>query len=399
LNKTRPRLLLAALLALAFPSLLAADFGILLNEQFESDLEDREGLSSKTVLAPWLSLPLGGNAGLYLSFGGSVYRRGEGTDVFPELFRLEASLRPLPSLSLRAGRVDYRDPSLFTAKGRFDGLDLSWESGALRLSLGAYYTGLLCRDTANIGVTPGDPVNYAAALDYGDFPGTYFAPRRALGSFQLEYPGFISERGALYAGLLSQYDLSDAETKLHTQYLLLRYVLAAPGGVDLGASGAASLRAPGGGGAAFAGAFEAGWMPPGGLADRLSAGVRWASGAGPSTAAYFPVVKEAQGTVISSGFSGLMVLSAGYEARIIPALSAEAGARYFLRTDAVTFSDPYLEGGSRLLGLEVSLALRWAPLSDISLSARGGVFLPGTGEALKEAPVYRQMTLGAIVSF
>jgi hypothetical protein len=404
LNKTRvwfcaPRLLLPAILALAFPSFLAADFGVLLSEQLESDLKDREGLSSKTILAPWLSLPLGENAGLYLSLGGSLYHRGEQPDLFPELFRLEASLRPLPSLTLRAGRVDYRDPSLFTARGRFDGLDLSWESGPLRLSLGVYYTGFLYRSTANVSVTLGDPLDYAAVLDYGNFADTYFAPRRALGSLQLEYPGFISDRGTLYAGLLSQYDLSDAEEKLHTQYLLLRYVLAAPGGVDLAAAGAASLRVPGAGDAAFAASFEAGWMLPGGLTDRLSLGVRWASGAGPSTAAYFPVVREAQGTVISSGFSGLMVLSAGYEARFLSAFSAEAGARYFLRTDAVTFTDPYLEGDSRLLGLEVSLALLWAPLSDLSFSARGGVFLPQTGEALKEAPVYRQLTLGAILSF
>jgi hypothetical protein len=197
LNKTRNprriclRALLPALFALAVSVPLAADWGVAASEQFESDLESREGLNSRTILAPWFSLPLGEKADLYLSAGGSVYHRGEKTEVFPELFRLEASLRPAPSLTLRAGRLDYRDPSLFTAKGRFDGLDLSWDPGPLRLSIGAWYTGFLYRDTANIGVTPGDPVDYEAALDYADFADTYFAPRRFLGTAQIEYPGFI----------------------------------------------------------------------------------------------------------------------------------------------------------------------------------------------------------------
>jgi hypothetical protein len=396
LNKTRI-LLLAALLAPALPPFLAADFGVLLNEQFESDLKDGAGISSKTILAPWLSLPLGEKAGLSLSAGGSVYHRREGTDFFPELFLLEASVRPLPSLNLRAGRIDFREPTLFTAKGRFDGLDLSWD-GPLRLSLGAYYTGFLYRNTARISETPGSPADYTAKLDYGDFAGTYCAPPRVLGSFQLEYPGFLSRRGTLSAGLLTQYDLAEAGKKLHTQYLLLRYGLSLPRGFDLRAAGAASLEAPGTGKAAFAASLEALWMPPGGPGDRFSLGCRWASGEGPSTAAYFPLVREAQGTVITAGFSGLMVLSARYEARLLSGLSAELGGRYFLRTDSTTFSDPRLTGDSRLVGLEIAGALLWAPFSDLSFSLGGGLLLPQTGKALGDAPLSGRLTLGTVFS-
>jgi hypothetical protein len=394
--------LLPAFTALASPAFLAADFGVIVNEQFETALQDPsdgENLLSKTVLAPWLSLPLGDTADFYLSAGGSLYHREGVTDVFPELFRLEAALRPVPSLTLRAGRIDYQDPARFTAKGRFDGLDAVWDAGPLRLGIGAYYTGFLYRNTATISVTPGDPADYAAALDYGDFAATYFAPRRALGAVHLEYPGFILKRGAIYAGFLSQYDLSDAGEKIHTQYLLLRYAFSAPGGFDVSAAGAASLRVPGSGKAAFASTLEAGVLLPGSLPDRLSLGVRWASGEGPSTAAYFPVIKEAQGTVIKSGFSGLMVVSAGYEARFLSSLSAGLEGRYFLRTDSATFTDPHLKGASRLLGLELSLSLRWAPVSDLSFSLGGGLFLPRTGEALKEAPVSGQVSAGMIFSF
>jgi hypothetical protein len=395
-------------LALIFPAALAADYGVILSEEFETRARDDTEIRSKTILAPWLSLPLGDKADLYLSAGGSLYYNRDNRETpefFPELFRLEASLRPFSSLTLRAGRVDYRDPSLFTAKGRFDGLDVSWDPGAFRLSAGAYYTGFLYRDTANISVTPGDPVDYGAELDYGDFSATYFAPRRLLASLRLEYPGFISNRGTLHAGLLSQYDLSDAPERFHTQYALLRYALSLPGGFDLNAAGAVSLRLPEDGDlppAAFAASVEAGVLLPGSLAGRFSLGGRWASGEGPSTSAYFPVIQEAQGTVLRQGFSGLMVFKAGYEARLFSALSAEAAARYFIRTDSSTFSDPYLNDSddSYLLGLEASLSLLWAPFSDLSFTLGGGVFFPQTGRAFKDdAPLYRQLTLGAIFSF
>jgi hypothetical protein len=221
----------------------------------------------------------------------------------------------------------------------------------------------------------------------------------------IEYPGFISNRGTLYAGLLSQYDLSDAPERLHTQYGLVRYAVSLPGGFDLGAAGAASFRFPVEGDlppAAFAASLEAGVLLSGGLAGRLSLGGCWASGEGPSTSAYFPVIKEAQGTILRQGFSGLMVLRAGYEARFFPSLSAEAEARYFIRTDSSTFTDPFLKspGDSYLLGLEASLSLLWAPFSDLSFTLGGGVFFPRTGRAFREdAPLYRRLTLGAIFSF
>jgi hypothetical protein len=158
---------------------------------------------------------------------------------------------------------------------------------------------------------------------------------------------------------------------------------------------------PGNGKAAFAASMETYWMPPGGLRDRLSLAFRWASGEGPSTASWFPVIEEAQGTVLKAGFSGLMVLKTGYEARFLSGFSAELDARYFLRTDSSTFSDPWLEreNESRLLGLELSGALRWAPVSDISLSLGGGVFLPRTGGAfMKDAPLYKRLTAGVVFS-
>jgi hypothetical protein len=294
-----PYFLLAVFSILALPPRLAADYGVIIREQ--ADLRSKTDPGSAATLAPWFSLPLGERTDLYLSAGASLrWREGRFSPV-PELFRLEFSFRPLSSLAIRLGRIDYQDPSL-----------------------------------------------------------------------------------------------SD---KLHLQYVLVRYLCYFPGGFNVSAAGAASLALPGTGTPAFAASLEGGWMPPGALADRLSLGFRWASGAGPSTMAYTPLIGEAQGTVIRAGFSGLVVLSAAYEARFFSSLSAAFAGRYFFRTDSVTFSDPYVEGDSRHLGLEVSLSLLWAPVSDLSFSLEGGILVPRTGKAFRDdAPLYRQLALGIIVS-
>jgi hypothetical protein len=284
--------------------------------------------------------------------------------------------------------------------GAFDGIDVLAGVGSCTLGGGVYYTGLLYRETAEILVTPGDPVDYGRDLDYGDFADSYFSPRRVLAVLQGEFPGFPSGRGTFRAAALGQFDVSAAPERLNSQYLLLRYSLELSRGFDVQAVGAASLvewqgRLRG----AFAGSLQAGWAPPSGPADRLSLAFRGASGEG-RTAPYFPVTSAAQGFVLEPRLSGMMTLRGAYELRLLPSLSAEAGFRYFVRTDLVTFVDADLRGDSRLLGGEFSGSLRWVPLSDLSFTVNGGVFLPQTGEAFRDgAPVRWQVSAGAIVSF
>jgi hypothetical protein len=303
-------------------------------------------------------------------------------------------------MTFRAGRIPYEDPSRFTAKGRFDGAALEMDLGPVRLGIAGFYTGFLYRETANIRANPGDPVNYAAPLDWGDFADTYFAPPMAIAAVDAEYRGFLNPRGTLRGGLLGRFDLSRAEAKKHAPFLLLRYTLVFPA-VDLSAAAAVELLPQTGDlRAAFAAALEGGWRLPGARPSRLSLGIRWASGEGPSTAAFDPVVSEAQGRALEPDFSGLMVIRPLYEVRLLPSLHAEAGGRYFLRTDSITLSDPGLAGdASYLVGLELDGALRWAPFSDISLSLSGGLFIPQTGRAMKDdEPLRWTVTLGALFS-
>jgi hypothetical protein len=221
-----------------------------------------------------------------------------------------------------------------------------------------------------------------------------------LGALQGEFPAFITPRGTLHAGVLAQLDFSGAPENLSSQYLLLRYALNLPKGFDLGLAGAAELLEVSRDiDLAFASSVEAGWAPPSALADRLFFAYCWASGTGPSTAAYFPVIVESQGRVLKPDFSGIMTLRGGYQARLLPSLSAELDFRYFLRTDSSAFSDPDLGGDSYFLGGEVSAFVLWAPFSDLSFTLSGGAFFPQTGTAFRDgAPLRWLFTLGTIFS-
>jgi hypothetical protein len=396
------RMALTLALLLAAAGAFALDFGALINAGGTVKGRDETEGSGRFQAAPWLSLPLNG-ADLYLSAGISAdYQSSRDPEnlFIPELFQLELSFKPLETITVRAGRIPYQDPSRFTARGLFDGAALDMDFGKARLEAEAFYTGLIYKKTAEIRANPGDPVNYDAPLDWDNFADTYFAPPKMIAALQGEYRGFVSPRGTLYGGFLGQFDLSRAEEKQHTQFLLLRYALVYKS-IDLSAAAALELLPKNGDfSAASAATLEGGWRIPAGLSSRLSLGIRWASGKGPSASAYNPVTSEAQGRVLEPDFSGLMVIRPLYEARLLSSLSAELGGRYFVRTDSLTFTDPGLAGDSSyLVGLELDGAFRWAPFSDLSLSLSGGVFFPKTGKVMKDdEPVRGTVSLGLIFS-
>ena len=383
--------------------MVAMDFGAVLNGEFNAEDTGETTTYGRVILAPWFSLPLG-EADLYVSAGMQAYYKEE-LAFIPELYRLEFyfKLPSLSALSFRVGRIPWLDPSRFTLKGSFDGADILLDLGKIRFGAAALYTGFLYKDTAEINISPGDPVDYGAVFDWGNFKDTYFAPPRVIAALYSEFPGLLFQRGNLYAGFLAQFDCSDAEEPFHTQYLLLRFTytykrfdLAAAGAVELENTKAEGFRT------AYAFSLEGGWQTqlPFALKDRLSLGLRWASGSGSYTGAFFPLIREAQGLALKPLFSGIMIIKAQYEARLLPSLSAELGCRYFIRTDSTSFSDPDLEDNSYLVGAEADVSLLWVPFSDLSFSLAGGVFLPQTGNALRSGtPIRWSLTLGTIFSF
>jgi len=385
------------ILLLIGTSVNAVDFGAILNGQFKVEQNDEISTSGVGSLVPWFSLPLG-KTDLYVSAGISA-DYDEELLFIPELFRLEVSGK-IASLAYRAGRIPWQDPSRFTAVGHFDGADVLFDVGKVQIGASAFYTGLLYKETADINFSPGDPIFYGEDFDWANFGDTYFAPRRVVMSLYGNFDGIPFQRGNLYAGLLAQFDCSDAEERFHTQYAVLRYTfdykrfdLAAAAAIELENTEASGVKA------AFAFSVEGGFNT-GLLNDRLSLGVRWASGEGSATAAFFPITREDQGVVLLPAFSGIMVIRTQYQARLLPSLSAGIGARYFIRNDDTSFFDPDMENDSYLLGLEIDSELLWVPFSDFSLSLAIGIFLPQAGRAMRsDAPARWSLTLGTIFSF
>jgi hypothetical protein len=100
----------------------------------------------------------------------------------------------------------------------------------------------------------------------------------------------------------------------------------------------------------------------------------------------------------------MMTANLGYEARLLRALSLTLEGTYFLRTDLKTFRDPEGEldpaSNSHALGAEFYASLVWAPASDLSVIAGGGMFFPELGGAfVSEAKPRWLVSAGMIVSF
>ena len=393
-------LILFAVFFLGFiPGLYALEFGGILKADIDVAGQDETNTSGSIVIAPWVSV-LFGEAELYACAGLNTII-GDETFAAPELIRLEFSSRLTPMISFRAGRITWQDPSRIVAQGRFDGADFHFDLGNINVGVNALYTGLLFKNSAEINVSPTDPKDYGAKLDWGDFGSTYSAPRRFLLSAYGEFPGYPSGKGQLYAGLLAQFDLSDADEAFHAQYLLLRHTLAF-NKFDLDLAGAVEMENTKADGMRFGFAYslKGGWQTPASITDRLSLCVAWASGEGDATAAFFPVTTEAQSFVLKPILSGMLIARVNYEARILPTLKAEIGGCYLVRTDSGSFTAPYLEDDSYPLGAELVAGFYWVPFSDLSVSLKGGAFLPQAGTAFADdAPVTWRVNIGTVFSF
>jgi hypothetical protein len=286
----------------------------------------------------------------------------------------------------------------------FDGLSGSLGFGWGRLSVGAYYTGLLYKEQAEILLTSGDVNNYQLDLDYGNAD-SYFASRRILTAVTAEFPD-LSERGSLTLNVLAQTDVNGRADALHSQYLVGRYSFRLIEALSLNVSGAAALVEETDTRAALAAAGGADWEVPGAMQDMASVELRWAGGAvNDKLGAFLPLNSTPQGFVFNPAFSGLLIARGSYKIRPLGTLSAEAGLSYFMRTDLETVADKYLDPASksRSLGTELSLSAVWAPDSALAFNAGLGAFFPGRSDAggafQTDAPVRIKVTMGAFVSF
>ena len=138
----------------------AADFGLILGTEREyTDDLSPDGFSLRSTARPWVSVIFTETINLYLS--GKMTFEYEEKEEPPQSYlfepeRTELTLRPASALYLSLGRQNFRDPAGLIVSGLLDGAAFSLKLGPSRLSLGAWYTGLLYKETAKILLTPGD---------------------------------------------------------------------------------------------------------------------------------------------------------------------------------------------------------------------------------------------------
>jgi hypothetical protein len=376
----------------------AADFGLLLGQHAEMNTEGGEeaapspgGFEYQASLLPHFSMLFGDSSELYVSAGFSL--NVEDTVYFvPELLRTEYSYHS-GNWRIRVGRIPYADPLGFIATGLFDGARFTYNTKMGNLGIGAWYTGLLYKKSANITMTAEDQISWNTPLDYDDFSNTYFASRRFLASLDWEHPS-VAELLNLKAAVTIQADLSGRDEKYHSQYFTVKAAMPFKSfGFELGGSleTAQSKQAPNGAdtsddndfNAAFAWDLGVFWTLPTKFDSRLSLTGLFAGGnTGGKVAAFVPITGHLYGDIIQAKLSGISVLSLDYTARFIESLETSLGTSYFVRNDLGTFMAwpiNYADNTGYFLGPELFLRLDWNPVSDIQLSLGGGVFLPGMG--------------------
>jgi hypothetical protein len=382
--------------------IFAWDFGLL--TQHSGEYSKTDELTYSGSLMPWYSwISVDKSAALYLSgIFTTEYkdiRKDDHWKMIPEAGRAELSL-DLAGVSLSLGRIRFTDTAELVASGLFDGISASVILGETRLEAGAYYTGLLYAQSAEITMSGLDYIEYADEDQY-------LAPRRAFAALNWEVPAFLGERNSLSLGGLAQFDLRDKNDKdtLNSQYALVKFLLPpAPGLLAQFAGAAGFQQYEDVSTMNMAASALISYELPTKIQDKLSAGVKWGSGViNEDTGAFTPLTIHALGRVFDPNIQGMMAANLGYEARLHSSLSLSLEGSYFLRTDLKTFSDPEGEldpaSRSHALGAEFYASLIWAPASDVSVIAGGGMFFPNMGGAFVSEAKHRWLvSAGLIIS-
>jgi len=184
--------------------------GLMLND----NLEIFNGSVNNWLTAtPWYSLKLGSNANFKIS-ANITFPWNELTEWQEPLFELAETSFTFNFWDenwFEMGRIYYRDPlGYIVAGGLFDGIQTSFLSS--KIQLGAFYSGLINKRTANIMMSVED------AYDYFDENNQY-APKRFIGSFQWRIGDYDFY---LLLGALAQLDMREDFLPFNTQYLLAK---------------------------------------------------------------------------------------------------------------------------------------------------------------------------------
>ncbi|MCL2230505.1 MAG: hypothetical protein FWC01_05365 [Treponema sp.] len=373
------------------PVAKANDFGVILDQTASYGGIEENSVEYSGNLIPRYQALLGNNGELYISAGFKYEYIYETPRFVPELLRTEVSFQ-FDRTDLTAGRMFYSDPLGFVASGLFDGARMSLISDYGSFGIGAWYTGFLYKERANIAMTESELESFMAELDFGNFSNTYFAPKRFLAAFDWEHLNLGSLMA--WASLIAQFDI---EGSLNSQYVTGKVTW--PIGImsiDLG--GCAQLIQDDG---------EFGFAWAGVVGVRAVFGKSGVSLLGRFTGANFgysplsafiPVTTNAMGEIFNVKLSGVSCITAEYSIRPLQKFSVTASGTCFILSDNETFSGyPVSEGNDGyFLGTEILAKIMWSPFSDLQFNLKGGAFLPSLGNAARDAGVQWRIELNVI---
>ena len=373
-------LLLPVLLFFSAALVFSADYGFLIEQNFEATKEEA---SYTPAFIPWFSWN-NDRTSVYFSgiFSVKYYSYNSESSagssgwvkplLTPELSRFAVSHRISQRYSIEAGRIEYTDAMDFTASGLFDGLRFNAVTSLGSISIGAFYTGLLYKETAEILMTAHDIDHYEQAWN-GDFD-SYGASRRAFAAVRWDIP--VGKTNTLSAEALFQFDLNNTDDILNSQYGEVQMAFYPTNMTEITVGALFETMEYKNRNFTFAlGALaRAKMIVPGSLNDQLNITMKLSSGQGNDTfTAIVPISARTQGMVFPGTISGLAYLSADYVVKVLNSLLIDGSLRYFART----YKDSAAEGN--FYGGEFWASVAWQPFDDMRFTLGGGVFFPGLG--------------------
>jgi len=432
--KNKYRIFILLPLMFLLPAVLsAANFSFLINQYAEAGNQNTDDGESKfneyrTDVLPTFSVLFGDKSDFTfspkISFGRQLKQliiEEEGKERYeydynfywmPELLRTEFSWRS-GNVGIRAGRMNYSDPIGFIASGLFDGVQFEYNSKAGIFSLGAWYTGFLYKKIAYTIMKDEEKIAFTNPVDLSDMS-TYFASRRLLASLDWEHLS-VAELMHLSAAITAQFDLSDDETKVNSQYATIKAVIPVNsfafelGGSFEVAEGEVFKTEEGvaeedGVTAGFAGDLGVYWKLPSSFNSRLSLTERFSSGRTKSIMKDFdPLTNKFYGDILKLKFKGISILSISYSALFVPAFGIALTASHFVRNDLVTYKGYPLDKLEKdtygiFLGTEFFAQFVWSPTTDLQINLEGGVFFPKLGNTAPDVKPRWRADLSAILA-
>jgi len=386
MKKTLTVKLFLILLLILPVSLSAYDFGLVVNTNggYENSIADDNSATYKIDILPRFSILIGDNSELIVSAGFSVGKEDESYYV-PELLRSEFNIR-FGNSGIRVGRINFSDPLSLVASGLFDGVRYYYNTDGGSFYAGVWYTGLLYKEKANIVMTEDDQNAFYKTFEYGDFFGTYFASKRVISSVGWEHPS-IGEFMQLNTAFIGQTDLNNADTKCHSQYLIIKagipvnnLLMEFGGSVEFSQMIADESNFN----MAFAGDIGLFMLFPSDFNSRLLfKGTISGGKVNDSIGAFIPITAREYGYVLRTKLLGLSIFSLDYSSKFSNSLSGSITTSYFVRNDLGTFSGYPIAADSEgyFLGPEMSAQITWGLASDVQFNLGGGAFFPSLGNA------------------